>query len=385
MVKLTPPMGWNTWNTFGHDINEELIKQATDTVIEKGLDKLGYEYIVIDDCWQMRERDENGRLVPNPEKFPNGMKAVADYIHSRGLKFGIYSCAGTLTCERFPGSFEYEFIDAKTFAEWEVDFLKYDYCFKPEHENGAMLYRRMGTAIANCGRDILFSACSWGADLTHEWIRSTGANMWRSTGDIKDNWESVLSLINQQIDIDDNYQTHNSGVFPYGGINCFNDMDMLVVGMHGNGLVGLGGCTTEEYKTHFSTWAMLSSPLMIGCDIREMDDETLAILSNREVIAINQDPRACQAYLGMNPKQYLPVFIRLLDNGDLAVLMVNNTDYPADARFAGEQAGLSRVSGTNLYARDIWTGEEFKLQNRNLIQRLQPNACRFLRIKVVSA
>lgn len=162
MIKLTPPMGWNSWNTFGENINEKMIFETADVMAESGLRDKGYEYLVIDDCWSLRERDENGHLVPDPEKFPHGMKAVADYVHSKGLKFGMYSCAGNMTCAGYPGSYEHEFVDAETFASWDVDFLKYDYCYHSPILHGKYLYRRMGLALENCGRDILFSACSWG-------------------------------------------------------------------------------------------------------------------------------------------------------------------------------------------------------------------------------
>ena len=190
MVKLTPPMGWNSWNTFGEKINESLIKETADCMAASGLKDAGYDYLVIDDCWSLKERDAQGRLVADPAKFPNGMKAVADYVHSKGLKFGMYSCAGNLTCAGYPGSYEHEFTDAETFASWGVDFLKYDYCYHSPIVAGKYLYRRMGLALENCGRDILFSACSWGADETHEWMKESGASMWRSTGDIFDTWNS---------------------------------------------------------------------------------------------------------------------------------------------------------------------------------------------------
>ncbi len=171
MVKHTPPMGWNTWNTFGPNIDEGLIMKSADMLVESGLKDAGYEYVVIDDCWSLRERDKNGRLVADPEKFPHGMKYLADYVHSKGLKFGMYSCAGALTCAMYPGSYEHEFIDAKTFAEWGVDFLKYDYCNRSLTTPGDLLYKRMGIALANCGRDIFFSACSWGADDTRSGLK----------------------------------------------------------------------------------------------------------------------------------------------------------------------------------------------------------------------
>ena len=229
-MKMTPPMGWNSWNTFGRDINEQLILDMARKISETGLQSAGYNYIVIDDCWSLKQRDKNGRLQPDPEKFPNGMKAVADALHEMGFKFGMYGCAGTLTCDGYPGSFDHEYVDAATFAEWGVDFLKYDYCFHSNLIHGRYLYRRMGLALKNCGRDILFSACSWGNDDTAKWIRETGANMWRSTPDVFDTWESVKKIIDAQ-----------SNILPYGGAGCFNDMDMMVVGMRGKGNVGLEG------------------------------------------------------------------------------------------------------------------------------------------------
>ena len=210
MTVNTPPMGWNSWNTFGTNISDKLIRETADIMASSGLLECGYNYLVIDDCWSLLERDENGRLVADPEKFPHGMKALADYVHSKGLKFGMYSCAGMITCAGYPSSYTHEFTDAKTFAEWGVDYLKYDYCFKPDSVKGEVLYRTMGAALSNCGRDILFSACSWGADETRKWIGTTGANMWRATGDIFDAWKSVLDiagLVPQEM--------------PYTAKNCF--------------------------------------------------------------------------------------------------------------------------------------------------------------------
>ena len=172
---MTPPLGWNSWNTFTWNINDQLIRESADAMVESGLKDAGYEYVVIDDCWSLKQRDEKGYLVPDPEKFPQGMKAVADYVHSKGLKFGMYSCCGTHTCAGYPGSFEHEFQDAETFASWGVDYLKYDNCYKPLHADGEILYKRMSLALRNCGRDILFSACNWGSDNVHQWIQGSGA------------------------------------------------------------------------------------------------------------------------------------------------------------------------------------------------------------------
>lgn len=375
MIKNTPPMGWNSWNTFGADINEQLIFDTADKMVETGLLELGYEYLVIDDCWSLRERDENGRLVADPKKFPHGMKAVADYVHSKGLKFGMYSCAGNLTCGGYPGSFEHEFIDAKTFAEWGVDFLKYDYCYHSNIIHGKYLFRRMGLALKNCGRDILFSACTWGADNTAEWIRETGANMWRSTGDIFDNWESVKNLT----DIQDN-------ILPYGGAGCFNDMDMLIVGMYGKGNVGLEGLNDTQYKTHFSIWALLGSPLMIGCDIRNMNKETLDILSNKELIKINQDADCRQVIkLSLFEGSNIKAYARTLENGDIAVGFFNLTDKKVTVKFLLDELGLPESTGKTLEMHNVWSGETVTVKNGTLIWGMEAFDSLVFRCKVVDA
>lgn len=374
MVKLTPPMGWNSWNTFGDNISEALVFETADRMAESGLLSCGYEYLVIDDCWSLRERDAQGRLVPDPQKFPHGMKAVADYVHSKGLKFGMYSCAGNLTCAGYPGSFEHEFTDAATFAEWGVDFLKYDYCYHSAIIPGEYLYRRMGLALENCGRNILFSACSWGADETHQWIKTSAASMWRSTGDIFDTWESIKNLAKQQ-----------ESLHPYNGLGCFNDMDMLVVGMHGRGNVGLTGCSDTQYKTHFSLWAFLGSPLMIGCDIRDMTPETLSILTNREIIAINQDAACRQPYplRGIWHNDDLIAYAKNLAGGDIAIGLFNLNEEKATARFNLDELGLPHSTQKTLRMTDLWTGREAVVRNANVLWDLEPCDCAVFRAKVV--
>ena len=373
MIQNTPPMGWNSWNTFGENINEELIFGVADKMVESGLKDLGYSYLVIDDCWSLKERGRDGRLVPDPKKFPNGMKAVADYVHSKGLKFGMYSCAGSLTCAGYPGSFEHEFEDAQTFAEWGVDFLKYDYCYHSGIIHGKYLYRRMGLALKNCGRDILFSACSWGADNTAEWIRESGAEMWRSTGDIFDSWESIKSLTEAQEEI-----------FAYGGKGCFNDMDMLVVGMYGEGNVGLEKLNDTQYKTHFSIWALLGSPLMIGCDVRKMNRETFEILSNRELIAINQDG-ACRQPFKLSPVWggNIKAYAKNLENGDIAIGFFNFGSEKAAARIMLDELGLPESTGRTLKMREVWSGKNITVKNGTFIHELEPYDCLVYRCEVV--
>lgn len=374
MVKLTPPMGWNSWNTFGADINESLIFETADKMAESGLLACGYDYLVIDDCWSLKERDEQDRLVPDPVKFPHGMKAVADYVHAKGLKFGMYSCAGNLTCAGYPGSFEHEFIDAATFAEWGVDFLKYDYCYHSNIIPGEYLYRRMGLALENCGRDILFSACSWGVDETHTWIKTSSASMWRSTGDIVDTWESVKSLAAQQ-----------KALHPYNGVGCFNDMDMLIVGMHGKGNVGFQGCSDIQYRTHFSLWAFLSSPLMIGCDIRDMSPETLSTLTNRDIIAINQDPGCRQPYplQGIWRDDNLIAYAKNLTGGDIAIGFFNLSADKATARLNLDELGLPHSTHKTLSMKEIWTQKDALIRNAHVAWELEPYDCAVFRAKVV--
>ncbi|MBQ7445409.1 MAG: glycoside hydrolase family 27 protein [Clostridia bacterium] len=347
MIVTKPPMGWNSWNTFAANIDETLIKQIADKMVDEGYLDCGYDYLVIDDCWSEHKRDERGRLVADHVKFPSGMKALSDYVHSKGLKFGIYSCVGNYTCAGYPASFEYEFIDAETFAEWGVDYLKLDYCYKPQSEDGAKLYRRMGLALANCGRDIVLSACSWGADETHRWIKSTGSHLWRSTGDIVDCFSSVRDIYNIQ-----------KGIYEYNGQGCFNDMDMLIVGMGGKGNVGRENCcTTEEYRTHFSIWSFFGSPLMIGSDIRNQTPETKAILQNKAVIAVNQDAAYRQPYLLMSRPDNADVWVRHMENGDIVLGFFNMSDNEAGFPVSFTDMGLNRSTGVKLKLFDLWQME----------------------------
>ena len=381
MLQKRPPMGWNTWNTFGPDICESMIKEHVDLIVSTGLREAGYRYVVIDDGWALKNRDENGRLVPDPKKFPNGMKAVADYVHANGLKFGMYTCSGPMTClQTQPGSYDYEYIDAKTFAEWEVDFLKFDFCLHTPIMPSKYLYRRMGMALANCGRDILFSACSWGKEETHEWIKTTGAAMWRSGDDIANSFESVKKIIINQLDI-----------LPYNGLGCFNDLDMLIVGMNNDsyidGTLGTNGCTIGEQKTHFAIWCLFGSPLMIGCDIRRISPEALEILRNKEAIAINQDALYGQPYriTHKSRRDERLVYAKPLENGDLAIGIFNMGDKDFEFTFGTDEMGIPTHCGKKLIATEVFTGEQVELCCGMFNETVAAHDCRLYRCKLIDA
>ena len=350
-------MGWNSWNTFTDRISEELIKETVDAMKDQGFLEAGYEYVVMDDCWSLKERDDAGRLVADPEKFPHGIKALSDYVHDKGFKFGMYSCCGTRTCANYPGSFEHEYEDARQFAQWGVDYLKYDNCFKPQNQDGRTLYRRMGLALANSGRDIVFSACQWGRDSVYDWIRSSGAHLFRSTEDINDSWNSIKDIALSQMD-----------KMAHSGSYCHNDMDMLVVGMYGKGgndFISAGGCTDEEYQTHFSLWAMMNSPLMIGCDVRNLSDQAKKILLNRDVIAINQDIECRTPFLLNCESNSIDLFVmvKYLSGGDLAVGMFNMGDVPAMGAVDFWDLGLPVSAGMSLQFYDCINHEDLGKRN----------------------
>ncbi len=309
MLGQKPIMGWNSWNTFGEKINEDLIKKIADTMVEQGYLDAGYNYVIIDDCWALKER-VNGKLVEDPKLFPNGLKSLSDYIHSKGLKFGMYSCAGFNTCAGYPGSFGYEFEDAKQFAEWGVDYLKYDFCNFPKSSDAANAYLTMSMALRNSGRDIIFAACNWGKFDSSAWMRSRGAHTFRSTGDIYDNYKSFTDIFRSQIE---NFENSAPG--------CFNDMDMLIVGMNGSGNVGLGGCDNNEYNMHFTMWAFYGTPLIIGADIRKISPEAKEILLNKDLININQDNECRPPFILRKYKNDTYAFMRILDNGKFAIAM----------------------------------------------------------------
>ena len=372
----TPPMGWNSWNTFAEEINEALILSTADTMVESGLLAAGYNYLVIDDCWSLRQRDSQGHLVADPVKFPHGMAYVADYVHSKGLKFGMYSCCGTRTCAGYPASFEHEFEDAKQFAQWGVDYLKYDNCYKPRSVSSELLYHRMGMALANCGRDIVFSACQWGTEDVHRWIRSTGAHLFRSTADIQNCWNSIRDIAVSQMD-----------KMGYGGNYCHNDMDMLVVGLYdggGTSFIAAGGCNDIEYQTHFALWAMMGSPLMIGCDIRNMSDMTKQILMNDEIIAINQDVECRAPYrIEAGPMEDNFVLVKHLSDGSLAIGFFNMCDTDAVVSLEFWDLGLPNLAGMGLQFHDCIEHTDLGVQKEYFSPTVSPHGCKVYRCNLV--
>lgn len=343
-------MGFNTWNTFGENINEALIIETADAMVSLGLHDAGYEYIVIDDCWSAKQRDANGDLVADPVKFPHGIKYLADYIHSKGLKMGIYSCCGPLTCAGYPGSLDHEYQDAKLFASWGIDFLKYDFCYHPRNLEGWTLYNRMRMALDASGRDILFSVCNWGEEDTYSWVRAVGGDMYRSTGDISDNFDIVKIIFNEQ-----------KNNMCLSGPSCYYDLDMLICGMYGKGNVSeTGGCTDNEYRTHFALWCMLSAPLMLGCDIRNMSEETFRTVTNRELIAIDQDPEVRPPIISCSLNgDDSPVMMKHLSNGEYAFSLSNLTGSKSDyIGFWLPNIGLSVNDGYGFHLYDTDTGED---------------------------
>lgn len=299
----TPPMGWNSWNKFHCDVSEQLIMKAADAMVSSGMKDAGYEYIVIDDCWQV-SRDENGEIVPDKDRFPHGMKFVADYVHSLGLKFGIYSSAGTVTCQRRPGGFGHEYQDARTYARYEVDYLKYDWCGSTT-QDARSSYTNMRDALYTAGRPIVFSICEWGRSSPWEWAGDVG-HLWRTTGDISDNWNSMIDIFSRQKDL-----------ARYAGPGRWNDPDMLEVGN--------GGMTAEEYKTHFSLWCMLAAPLMAGNDLEQMTPEIKNILLNKELIALDQDTLGRQATCYRDNGEY-QIWVKALSNNEKAICLLNKSD-----------------------------------------------------------
>ena len=325
-LALTPPMGFMTWNKYKEDINEQLIRQIADKMAADGYAEAGYKYIFIDDAWQ-GGRDKRNNILPDPEKFPSGMKALADYVHSKGLRLGIYSDAALLTCAGYTASYGFEQQDAKTFAEWGIDYLKYDYCHAPSdsavaHER----YKKMAEALQNSGRKIVLGVCEWGQLNPEKWARQAGGSLWRVSFDVRDMWKDIVKQGGMGI-IDIINVTEP--LYKYAGPGHWLDMDMLVVGLDGKGgpssdLGGIG-CTYTEYQTQMSMWCMFASPLAMSHDILNENAATRRILLNKEIIAINQDALGKAARLVQRIGE-CRVYHRQLTNNRQAIAIMNPSD-----------------------------------------------------------
>jgi len=371
----TPPMGWNSWNKFGCNVSESLIREMADAMVSSGMKDAGYEYIVIDDCWQVG-RDENGNILADKDRFPNGMKALADYIHEKGLKFGLYSCAGSMTCQGRPGSRGYQYQDALQYAKWGVDYLKYDWCYD-EGQNAKAAYRTMSDALKTCGRPIVLSICEWGDNKPWEWGAGIG-HLWRITPDIRDcfdcsfNWGGVgvLQILDKAVQIAD-----------AAGPGHWNDLEMLEIGN--------GNQTETEYRSHMAIWCMMAAPLMAGNDLRNMEPLTHDILCNPEALAINQDSlgRSGFRYLTLNDVEIL---VKALANGDVAFLFLNRTNRPTELNYNWKnytiyhdafENGRFYVAKTPYDIIDVWGKQKTGTTQKPLTTILDPHESLFLRLK----
>ncbi len=350
-LALTPPMGWNSWNKFACNVSEQLIKETADAMVSSGMKDAGYEYIIIDDCWQV-SRDSLGFIVPDPVRFPSGIKALADYIHSKGLKFGIYSCAGAQTCGGRPASRGHEYQDAISYAKWGVDYLKYDWCYT-ENINAKGAYTTMRDALYSAGRPIVFSLCEWGNNKPWLWADKVG-HLWRTTGDIYNcfdcvedhgDWKSFGAM--QILDMQE-------GLRQYAGPGHWNDPDMLEVG---------NGMPLNEERAHFTMWAMLAAPLIAGNDLRNMTKETLSVLTNKEVIAINQDSLGIEGFRA-TVNDSVETWLKPLKNDEWVVVFLNRSKlsktlsqdwktFSVTDEFSNRKID---TTGKDIYLlRDLWT------------------------------
>lgn len=369
-LALTPPMGWNSWNKFACNVSDELVRGMADAMVQSGMKDAGYQYVVIDDCWQVH-RDENGNIVADPQRFPNGIKALADYIHSLGLKFGIYSDAGSKTCEGRPGSLGHEYQDARQYAAWEVDYLKYDWCNATTQDARAS-YALMRNALDATGRPIVLSICEWGKHQPWLWGREVGGNLWRATGDIQDRWGEkkewkpgdccsygVTAIIDELADL-----------YSYAGPGHWNDPDMLEVGN--------GGMTDTEYRSHFSFWALLAAPLIAGNDLRIMRPAIREILINKEVIAINQDPLGRQGQR-VRKDSDREVWSKQLADGSRAVILFNRAEAEQNIVVTWEDIGYPGKIVASV--RDLWQHKDLGKQAGKFGATIPPHGVVMLTVK----
>jgi alpha-galactosidase len=359
----TPPMGWNSWNKFGCDVNEATIRRTADALVSAGMRDAGYVYVVVDDCWH-GARDGQGFITADPNRFPAGMKALADYVHAKGLKFGLYSDAGRRTCGDRPGSQGHEYQDALTYAAWGVDYLKYDWC-NTGTRNAEEAYALMADALKASGRPIVFSLCEWGNSKPWLWARNVG-NLWRTTGDIYDHWQGPRTYSLGMLDIVE----RNEPLWPYAGPGHWNDPDMLEVGN--------GGMTEAEYRSHFSLWAMMAAPLIAGNDVAAMSEATRAILLNKEVIAVDQDPLGVQGRRVRRDGDR-EAWVKPLAGGARAVLLLNRGSAPAEIRVGWDEIGYPPRVKARL--RDVWQHKDLGRRAGAFAATVEPHGVTMVRIE----
>jgi alpha-galactosidase len=350
----TPPMGWNSWNRFQGNIDERLVIETAEAIVATGLRDAGYRYVVVDDGWMAPERDRRGDIVPDPARFPHGIAAVAERVHALGLRFGLYTDAGTKTCMGLPASLGYEFRDARRFAEWGVDYLKVDWC----HTSGMgprTLYAKWAMALHATGRPIVFSVCEWGRARPWEWAGSL-AHLWRTTWDIQPDWTSVTTILDKQAEL------HR-----YSGPDHWNDPDMLEVGN--------GALTSEENRAHFALWAMCAAPLMAGNDIRAMSEEVQAVLTASEIIAVDQDPLGLQGRR-LKRENGCEVWLRELADGGRVVAALNRGSGRHEIAVGLGELGI----GGRARVRDLWQRADRAPANGDLVVEAGPHSATVLRI-----
>lgn len=360
-LALTPPMGWNSWNKFAGRITDKDVREMADAMVSSGMNKLGYVYINIDDTWEAG-RDKDGNILTNT-KFPN-MKALADYVHSKGLKLGIYSSPGPKTCAGYTGSFGHEEQDAKAYAAWGIDYLKYDLCsarniYPSSEQNHRGLYQKMGVALQSTKRPIVFSLCQYGENDPWKWGAKVGGNLWRTTGDIRDTWESMDKIGFSQLSI-----------ASYTRSGHWNDPDMLEIGN--------GGMNTDEYRTHMSLWSMLSAPLMAGNDLRNMSDETKSILMNAEVIAIDQDSAALPTN-EFTKRGNIEILTRKMGDGSIIIGIFNRGEQTATETIDLASIDPS-LTGNPLHIRDLWKHEDVTMSD-HLVSSVPRHGVVLLRVR----
>jgi alpha-galactosidase len=371
----TPPMGWNTWNTFAHEIDEQLIRESADAIVSSGMKDAGYIYVNLDDCWHGK-RDSLGFIHPDPEHFPSGMKALGDYIHSLGLKFGIYSDAGWKTCGSRPGSRGYEYQDAMQYAKWGVDYLKYDWC-NTEGLNAEGAYLTMRDALYAAGRPIVFSLCEWGNNKPWDWGKDIG-HLWRTTGDITNcfdcfvdhgTWKSwgIMYILDMQ-----------KGLRIHAGPDHWNDPDMMEVG---------NGMSVSEDRAHFSMWCMLAAPLIAGNDVRNMTKETIDILTDKEVIAIDQDELGIQGFRHSS-RDSVEIWYKPLVNDSWAVCFLNRSKKKKKINYSWKSQNIIdefskrsiNFKEETFYIKNLWTKEDMGATSKKLKHEIPPHDVLLVRL-----